>query len=136
MLLLELDYRNKILEQTKGHIPTSVYNFFMVDFNDLKSKSYGEAISPIIGFIDEMEMLPVFNGAQSSNNLKDVVKNNFLTIFSLDRTRLGDKIIKTISGLIMQQLLTVIQKRDFDEHIIFIIDEVAVVENPNLPASF
>ena len=32
----------------------------------------------------------------------------------------------------MQQLLTLIQKQEFDEHIIFIIDEVAVVENPIL----
>lgn len=32
----------------------------------------------------------------------------------------------------MQQLLTIVQKQEIDEHIIFIIDEVAVVENPIL----
>ena len=79
-----------------------------------------------------MEMIPVFNREQNSENLKNTIHDNFLTLFSLDRTKLGDKVTKTISGLIMQQLLTIIQKREIDEHIIFIIDEVAVVENPIL----
>ena len=39
---------------------------------------------------------------------------------------------KTIAGLIMQQLLMLIQSYSFSEHIIFVIDEVAVVENPIL----
>ena len=131
-LLLELEYRNNLVNQYKNMLPMSVTDFFMTDFNDLKTKSYGEAISPLIGFVDEMEMLPVFNDQKSPNNISDVVRDNFLTIFSLDRTKLGDKVVKTIAGLIMQQILTIIQKRDFDQHIIFIIDEIAVVENPIL----
>ena len=79
-----------------------------------------------------MEMIPVFNSEQTNENLKNTIHDNFLTLFSLDRTKLGDKVTKTISGLIMQQLLTIIQKQEIDEHIIFIIDEVAVVENPIL----
>ena len=118
--------------QLKYNLPISVIDFFLSDFNDLKTKSYGEAISPIIGFIDEMEMIPVFNTEQHSENLKDTIHENFLTLFSLDRTKLGDKVTKTISGLIMQQLLTIIQRQEIAEHIIFIIDEVAVVENPIL----
>ncbi len=131
-LLLELEYRNELIKKLQLDLPNSVIDFFLSDFNDLKTKSYGEAISPIIGFIDEMEMIPVFNSEQKSENLKDTVHENFLTIFSLDRTKLGDKVTKTISGLIMQQLLTIIQERVIDEHIIFIIDEVAVIENPIL----
>ena len=79
-----------------------------------------------------MEMIPVFNREQNSENLKNTIHDNFLTLFSLDRTKLGDKVTKTISGLIMQQLLTIIQKREIDEHIIFIIDEVAAIQNPIL----
>ena len=131
-LLLDLDYRNTLVQELRGRLPMSVENFFLTDFNDLKTKSYGEAISPLIGFVDEMEMLPVFNDQKSTNNLGDAIRDNFLTIFSLDRTKLGDKVIKTIAGLIMQQLLTLIQRREFDQHIIFVIDEVAVVENPIL----
>ena len=132
MLILDLEYRNGLIRKLKYNLPVSVIDFFLSDFNDLKTKSYGEAISSIISFIDEMEMIPVFNSEQYNENLKNTIHNNFLTLFSLDRTKLGDKVTKTISGLIMQQLLTIIQRHEIDEHIIFIIDEVAVVENPIL----
>lgn len=131
-IILDLEYRNGLIKKLKYKLPVSVIDFFLSDFNDLKTKSYGEAVSPIIGFIDEMEMIPVFNMEQNSDNLKNTIHDNFLTLFSLDRTKLGNKVTKTISGLIMQQLLTIIQKQEIAEHIIFIIDEVAVVENPIL----
>lgn len=131
-LLLDLEYRNDLIKKLKYKLPISVIDFFLSDFNDLKTKSYGEAISPIIAFIDEMEMIPVFNEQENEGNLKDTICDNFLTLFSLDRTKLGDKVTKTISGLVMQQLLTIIGRREINEHIIFIVDEVAVVENPIL----
>ena len=131
-LILDLEYRNDLIKKLKYNLPISVIDFFLSDFNDLKTKSYGEAISPIIGFIDEMEMIPVFNSEEKTDNLKNTIHNNYLTLFSLDRTKLGDKVTKTISGLIMQQLLTLIQKHEIEEHIIFIIDEVAIIENPIL----
>lgn len=131
-LLLDIEYRNELVKELKKELPVSVIDFFLMDFNDLKTKSYGEAISPIIAFIDEMEMIPVFNEDNLNSNIDDLVNNNFLSIFSLDRTRLGDKVTKTIAGLVMQQLLTLIQSKRRDEHIIFIVDEVAVVENPIL----
>ena len=131
-LLLDLEYRNDLIKKLKYKLPISVIDFFLSDFNDLKTKSYGEAISPIIAFIDEMEMIPVFNEQETEENLKDTICDNFLTLFSLDRTKLGDKVTKTISGLVMQQLLTIIGRREINEHIIFIVDEVAVVENPIL----
>ena len=131
-IILDVEYRNDLIKELKNNLPISVIDFFLSDFNELKTKSYGEAISPIIGFIDEMEMIPVFNNEEISKNIKNTINENFLTLFSLDRTKLGDKVTKTISGLIMQQLLNIIQKREIDKHIIFIIDEVAIVENPIL----
>ncbi len=131
-LLLDLEYRNDLIKKVKNNVPVSVVDFFLVDFNDLRTKSYSETISPIISFIDEMEMIPVFNSTDISTSLSDTIKDNFLTLFSLDRTKLGDKVTKTIAGLIMQQLLTIIQMNEIDQHIIFIIDEVAVIENPIL----
>lgn len=128
-LILDLEYRNNLIKKFKYDLPVSVIDFFLSDFNDLKTKAYGEAISPIISFIDEMEMIPVFNSEQNYDNLKKTIHDNFLTLFSLDRTKLGDKVTKTIAGLIMGQLLTLVQRREIDEHIIFIIDEVSVVEN-------
>lgn len=128
-LILDLEYRNSLIKKFKYNLPISVIDFFLSDFNELKTKSYGEAISHIIAFIDEMQMLPVFNEENNNNNLKDIIKNNFLTLFSLDKTKLGDKITKTISGLIMQQLFTIVREKEIDEHIIFVIDEVATIEN-------
>lgn len=131
-LILDLEYRNSIIKEFKLKLPISVIDFFLSDFSTLKTTSYSTAISPIIAFIDEMEMVPVFNGQNDFTDLKTTISENFLTLFSLDRTLLGDKVTKTIAGLIMQQLLTIIQSREISEHIIFIIDEVAIIENPIL----
>ena len=107
-IILDLEYRNNLIKKFKYDLPVSVIDFFLSDFNDLKTKAYGEAISPIISFIDEMEMIPVFNLEQNYDNLKKTIHDNFLTLFSLDRTKLGDKVTKTIAGLIMGQLLTLV----------------------------
>lgn len=131
-VILDLEYRNKLIKKLKYKLCVNVIEFFMSDFNDLKTKSYMEAISPIISFIDEMEMIPIFNLENTNENLKTTIQENFLTLFSLNRTKFGDKVTKTISGLIMQQLLNIIDRREINKHIIFIIDEVAVIENPIL----
>ena len=132
LLILDLEYRTNLIRKFENTLPISVVDFFLADFNDLKTNSYSQAISPIISFIDEMEMIPVFNGTKINVTLEEVVNKNFLTIFSLDMVSLGNKVTKTISGLIMQQLFTLIENYSFDSHILFIVDEVAVVENPIL----
>ena len=43
---------------------------------------------------------------------------------------LGLNITKTIAGFAMQQILQLVQAHSFNEHIILVIDEVAVIENP------
>ena len=131
-VILDLDYRSELLMQQKRVLPQSIIDFFQTEFSELKNKSYGEAISPIIAFIDEMEIIPVFNNDNVDDTLDKIINDNFLNIISLDRTKLGDSVTKTISGLVMQQLFTMLQKYTFDRHIIFVIDEVAVVENPIL----
>ncbi len=58
------------------------------------------------------------------------IKNNFITIFSLDQVTLGLNITKTIAGFAMQAILQLVQAHTFDEHIILVIDEVSIIENP------
>ena len=131
--ILEVEYRTEILKEIEKDLLDSTVDFFLSDFNELKTQSYQEAIAPIISFIDGMQIVPVFN--QETTNLKtveNVIQNNFLTIFSLDQIALGESVTKTIAGFIMEQVLQLIQSVSFDEHIIFVIDEVAVVENPIL----
>lgn len=130
-LLLDLEYRNQILRQHQTKLPTSVSHFFLTDFNELKSQHYVVAIAPIIAFIDEMQMVPVFNDDNSGQyNFANKVEQNFLTIFSLNRLRLGDKVTMTIAGLLMQQLFLFAQQQSAGQHLIIIIDEVATVQNP------
>lgn len=128
-LLLDMEFRNGLVREGDSKITVSTSEFFLTEFNELKTKSYMDAIAPLIAFIDEMEMIPVFNSEVIGSNLISEIRNNFLTIFSLDRTKLGDRVTKTISGLVMQQLFTIIQDYVFDEKIIFIVDEVATIEN-------
>lgn len=131
-LILEMEYRNNLINQYKTKLTESIINFFLTDFNELKANSYQEAIAPIISFIDEMELLPAFQKEGLKPQVKDIIQNNFLTIFSLDQATLGQKVTKTISGLVMQQLLELIQSYSYEEHIILVIDEVALIENPIL----
>lgn len=131
-LLLDLEYRNNMINLSKEKLPDSVLSFFLNDFNELKTKAYGEAIAPIISFVDEMEILPAFGESRNVSNLENVIRNNFLTIFSLDKIYLGNKITKAIAGLIMQQLLMLVQGQAFSEQIILVIDEIAVIESPIL----
>lgn len=131
-LILEMEYRNNLINHTQKTLPESIINFFLTDFNELKSNSYQEAIAPIISFIDEMELLPAFQKEGLRPQVKDIINKNFLTIFSLDEATLGQKVTKTISGLIMQQVLELIQSYTYEEHIILVIDEVSLIENPIL----
>jgi len=130
-LLLDLEYRNQILKKRQV-LPASSVEFFLTEYNEIKTRFYTEAISPIISLIDEIEMIPVLGQAINAPDLQTTIASNFLTLFSFDRTKLGDRVTATLSGIIMQQLLTLVQNHTFKEHIIFIIDEVAVVENPIL----
>ena len=72
------------------------------------------------------------NENQKLDSIEETIKNNFLSVISLDQSKIGEKLCKTISGLIMTGLFNLMQKGVIEEHIIFIVDEVAVVQNPIL----
>ena len=129
-LLTETKYRNTIINDSNVEIKANVIEFFQTDYNELKTKSYQEAIAPIIAFIDEMQLLPAFNNVDNTENIKQVIEENFLTIISLDQMTLGQSITKTIAGFTMQAILQLIQAHTYNEHIILVIDEVALIENP------
>ena len=129
-LLTEVEYKNELLKA--DNLLESTIDFFSVEFNKLKTESYQEAFSPIISFIDEMELLPGLKSKGTERDLKDIIEDNFLTIISLNQSKLGMNATKTIAGFTMQQILQLIQNYTYDEHIIFIIDEVALLENPIL----
>lgn len=131
-LIINSEFRNQILKKYNEILPEPIENFFLNDFNELKNKSHTEAISPIISFIDEMTILPAFSSKNKLENLEKTIQNNFLSIISLDESSVGEKMTKTISGLIMGQIFSIMQKRSIEEHIILIVDEVAIIQNPIL----
>lgn len=132
-LLTDLEYRQELLSQWQSRLPESVVQFFLTDFQELKTKSYSEAIAPIIAFLDEMQMVPTFNQKSLTPGLEGILQDRFLTIFSLNRLQFGDKVVRTLAGLLMQQLFLLAQSRSPDKQLLVIIDEVAVVENLILP---
>lgn len=130
-LLLDVEYRTNIVNAEKKRVPKSIVDFFMMDFNDIKTKSYGEAIAPIISFVDEMELLPALNDS-SNESIEDIISENRMTLFSLDESSLGHKMTRTLAGLIMQKIFMLASSHKIDGHLTFIIDEVPTIENPIL----
>ncbi len=129
----DIEYRNQVLEHVQGFIPENIVKFFGTDFNEIRTKYYNEAISPIASLVDEMQMQPSLAGNdQNATSLGQIISSNFLTTFSLNKVSMGEKVVKTIAGLLIQQSLLLAQARAFNPKVILIVDEVSVVQNPAL----
>ncbi len=127
-VLLDLEYRNNLVKELTPKLNDTVVSFFLTEFNDLKTNYYNESISPIISFIDEMLVFSTFD--RQDKGISDVIKDNDLTIFSLDRSILGDNIVKTISSLVMEEILESAIENRIDKKLILVVDEVSLLENP------
>ena len=129
----DIEYRNQVLDHVRGYIPENIIRFFGTDFNEIRTKYYNEAISPNASLVDEMQMQPSLAGnVQNAQSLGQIINSNFLTTFSLNKVSMGEKVVKTIAGLLIQQIFLLAQARAFNEKIILIIDEVSVIQNPAL----
>lgn len=131
LLLLDTSFREKLLRNS-ADISARISSFFLQDYYDLKTKYYNETIAPILAFLDEMQSIPVFANDNEGFSLDDLIQNHFLTLISLNRNEFGDHIMKVIAGFLMCQMMEFIEKRNHDFSIIFIVDEVSVIENPIL----
>jgi hypothetical protein len=81
--------------------------------------------------VDEMQLQPSLVG-ESETSLAKTIQENFLTVFSLNKVSMGDKVVRTVAGLLIQQIFLLAQARAFGQKVILIIDEVSVVQNPAL----
>jgi hypothetical protein len=70
--------------------------------------------------------------SESEISLARTIQENFLTVFSLNKVSMGDKVVKTVAGLLIQQIFLLAQAKVFGQKVILIIDEVSVVQNPAL----
>jgi|GEM_PF-493711 len=130
-LVSDVEFRNQILGHVQGFVPQNIIQFFGADFNELRTKYYTESISPIISLVDEMQIQPALgSNSQDSSSLAQLINSNFLTVFSLNKVSMGEKVVKTVAGLLIQQIFLLAQARAFNEKVILIIDEVSVIQNP------
>jgi hypothetical protein len=127
--LTDIELRNQILEHVDGYVPPNIVKFFGGDFNEIRTQYYNEAIMPIVSLVDEMQLQPALVG-EGNVSLAKTVNDNFLTLFSLNKVSMGEKVVKTVAGLIIQQVFLLAQARTFNQKVILIIDEVSVVQNP------
>ena len=131
--LTDIDYRDQLLKHVAGFVPDNIARFFGGDFNELRTKYYNESISPIVSLVEEMQLQPSLSREfDDSSSLSTLINKNPLTVFSLNKVSMGDKVVKTVAGLLIQQIFLLAQSHSFAEKVILIIDEVSVVQNPAL----
>lgn len=130
-LLVEVEYRNQIIGHVEGFVPNNVIKFFGADYNEMRTQYYNQTILPIVSLIDEMQLQPSLMGG-NEQSLAKTIQENFLTVFSLNKVSMGEKVVKTVAGLLIQQIFLMAQARVFNQKVILIIDEVSVVQNPAL----
>jgi hypothetical protein len=129
--LTNLETRTQILEHVHGYIPANVHQFFGTDFNEMRTKYYAEAISPLVSMVDELQLQPSLAGESEQSLIKNI-QENFLTVFSLNKVSMGEKVVKTVAGLLIQQIFLIAQSRVIPQKILLFVDEVSVVQNPAL----
>lgn len=129
--LTDTELRNQIMQHVSGSVPHNIRQFFATDFNEIRTTHYNEAILPIVSLVDEMQLQPALVG-ESEQSLAKLIQDNYLTVFSLNKVTMGEKVVKTVAGLLIQQIFLLAQARAFHEHVILIVDEVSVVQNPAL----
>ena len=129
----DIEFRNQVLGHVQGYIPENIVHFFGTDFSEIRTKYYNEGISPIASLVDEMQMQPsLAGGSGNATSLAQIVNNNFLSVFSLNKVSMGEKVVKTVAGLLIQQIFLLAQARAFNQKVILVIDEVSVIQNPAL----
>jgi len=129
--LTDLEFRTQIVNHVSGYVPQNIVKFFGTDFNEMRNKYYNEAILPAVSLVDEMQLQPTLVG-EGELSLQKTISDNFLTVFSLNKVSMGEKVVKTVAGLLIQQIFLLAQARAFNQKVILIIDEVSVVQNPAL----
>lgn len=131
LLLTDIVTRKEILAHPD--VNPSMQQFFDTDFLEMGTKYYEVSIMPILTLLDELTFLPISN-FQDSASLQELIEQNSLVFLSLNQISLGAKATKLIAGLLIQQLFLLAQSKKLSKHILFIIDEVSVVQNDSLAA--
>lgn len=130
----DLEYRTQLINHVKDYVPETLIHFFSTDFNDIRTQYYNVAISPIVTFVEEIQLQPALSGSSGDeeSSIADIVNKHNVTVFSLNKISMGEKAVKITAGLLIQQIFLLAQSRSFNKKVILIIDEVSVVQNPTI----
>ncbi|MCA9329594.1 DUF87 domain-containing protein, partial [Candidatus Saccharibacteria bacterium] len=91
-LVLDIEFRNQLIEHVSNYVPANIVTFFGSDFNEMRSKYYDETIAPIVTLVDEMQMQPSLGrNSGEGASLSKLINRNFLTVFSLNKVSMGEK---------------------------------------------
>lgn len=129
--LIETELRQQILDHVEKHVPHNIVHFFATDFHEIRTQHHDKGILPITSLVDEMELQPTFL-AEGGLSLQKSINENFLTVFSLNKVSMGEKVVKTVAGLLIQQIFLLAQSKSFNQKVLLFIDEVSVVQTPAL----
>lgn len=130
-LLTDVTYKNACLEAVREYLPESLLEFFGQDYNELKTQYYDVSFGLVVSLIDELQLTPAFYRSSECRLDFELAKNK-VTLVSLNQAKLGEKPVKMLAGLMMNQLFMLGVQRKLGEHIVLVVDEVAVVESPIL----
>lgn len=130
-VLTDVAYKNAVLAEVGEYLPESLQEFFGQDYNELRTQWYDATFARVLAFVDEMQLTPAFYRNNERRLMWELTRNK-VTLVSLSQARLGERPVKVLAGLIMNQLFMLGMQRKLTENVILVVDEVAVVENPVL----
>jgi len=131
LFLTDVVRRKEIL--ANSGLPPNILQFFETDYLEMETRFYELSIMPILTLLDELTFLPISN-FQDSDTMQELIEKNSVLFLSLHQITLGQKATKLIAGLLIQQLFLLAQSRMLKKKILFVIDEVSVVQNDSLAA--
>jgi len=125
-LLTDSLWRKEKLKNTENR---QILDYFETEYQTVYTSQYSQIVLPILNLISEVDFVE-HDGEKI--NIEKMVNDNFLTVVPLLRNNFGDKAVRVIGGLIIQQIFTLAQEKKFNKKVILIIDEMSVVQNPSL----
>ncbi len=123
-LLTDSPARMEFLNSTDNE---EIKRFFSTEFDDIYMNHFNDAVLPILNFIGEYEL---YMGKKiKCVSLMETIENNDVVVVSFDPHFFGRKMIKFLSGAIMQQMYILAITEKFKDPHILIVDEFPIVEN-------
>ncbi len=127
LLLTDEAKRMEFVSKTKLE---DVKVFFDNEFEDIYMKYYDKAILPLINFISEYKLH--ISHIRKKLNLEDLINENDVLVISFDPNTFSRRMIHFLGSAIISQMYMLALLKKFKIPTLFVIDEVARVENPVL----